>query len=481
MQSINSVPCEVIGLVLANLESFSQLRDAILTCRLFYSAWKAHTGSILWHIGQLKIVGFTDALMAVRAIEIAKKAILKGELPPSPFPLGELSGAVRKPTPDDLKILFDFQHLVECLERLAKKHSDPYWFGCIESLEPEDRTKAWMVWKERFHVAMYRSFLSGAALYRAYHEPLTLASTCGLPIFLDNYWRDGGEEAIDHDYDPITPAVKRYLLQYPAFRFEEFEQHGDIFQPLADIFVQESKGKANVVNTLKGANLYERYGAKQYDPATLERRHSQALFHQLLQFIFVAHGGILGNIIRNEGESVRQRRSYYPPPKETSGRRRTVTVIFFDVLILEEIIMPENVEDAVEMFVLARPGLERPWIDANGNILHGLDHASFCILDFLDEMRWFSGQPNCYRLGCGTPPPTFQFVRYMLSKYFRLRFKDDTWLRVGNLNQAWYKFTTSGDVFCERILAEKFGGACTLLESIDEPLPEPYYDYGNWI
>jgi hypothetical protein len=72
MKSIRSLPCEIIGLILANCESFAELLDAILTCRSFYSAWKSHTGSILWHIGQLEIIGFRDALIAVRALLILR-------------------------------------------------------------------------------------------------------------------------------------------------------------------------------------------------------------------------------------------------------------------------------------------------------------------------------------------------------------------------------------------------------------------------
>jgi hypothetical protein len=227
----------------------------------------------------------------VRATEITKQALLKGDLPPSPFPLGELSGEVRKPTLDELKVLFDFRHLVECLERVARENSLPYWYDCIERLEPEDRINAWMVWKELLHLALYRSFLADAALYRAYQEPLTLASTCSLLGFLDKFRNimEGWDEEDDHHDDPFTPAENRYLFQYPIFRFEEFQYHVDIFQPLADIFVQESKRMTKVVNKLRGASLYERYGARQYDPGILAKSHSQSLFHQLLQAMFVAH------------------------------------------------------------------------------------------------------------------------------------------------------------------------------------------------
>ncbi|KAF4215054.1 hypothetical protein CNMCM5878_008513 [Aspergillus fumigatiaffinis] len=375
MKSIRSLPCEIIGLILANCESFAELLDAILTCRSFYSAWKSHTGSILWHIGQLEIIGFRDALIAVRATEIAKQAIFKEDLPPSPFPLGELSGQVRKPTLDELKVLFDFRHLVECLERVARENS-PH---------------------------------TGAALYRVYQEPLTLASTCGLPGFLDKFRKNMEEWDEEHDYhdDPFTPAEKRCLLQYPIFRFEEFQYHGDIFQPLADIFFQESKSMTKVVNTLRGASLYER---------------------------------------------------------------------------LEEIIMPENVEDAVETFVLAHPGVESPVVDKAN--LPGLEYASRNLRLLLDAVKYFSGQSNCYWPDCGTPPPDLQFVRYMLAKYFLLRFKDNTWDRGNSRNNdsrtlAWSKFTVSGDVFCERILAKGYDEACALLESINAPLPEPYFVHNS--
>jgi hypothetical protein len=425
----------------------------------------------------------------MRATEIAKEAILKGHLPPSPFPLSQLSGEVRKPTLDELKILFDFEHLVECLERLAKKHSNPYWFDCIESLEPEHRIKAWMVWKERFHVAMYRLFLSGVALYRAYREPLTLASTRGLPDFLDQYRRttdaEDYEEQDNGDKDFFTSAEKCYLLQYPVFRFEEFQQHGDIFQPLADIFVHEGKRKARVENTLTGASLYERYGASQYDPDILERSHSQALFHQVMQFMSVAHSPMLANTMRNQDGSEYHNRDNEPTPKEMSERRRTVTVIFFNVFSLEEIIMPGNVEDAVETFVLARPAFERPVVDEAN--LSGLEFAFRHLWHLLHKIQWYSGQPNFYWPSCRTPPPAFQFMRYMLSKYFRLRFRDDTWDLRNSRNhvppiRAWTKFAISGDVFCERLLADEFEGACALLESIDGPIPEPYFVHGSsWL
>jgi hypothetical protein len=349
-----------------------------------------------------------------------------------------------------------------------------------------------MLWKERLHLALYRSFLAGAALYRVYQEPLTLASTCGLPGFLDKFRKNMEEWDEEHDYhdDPFTPAEKRCLLQYPIFRFEEFQYHGDIFQPLADIFFQESKSMTKVVNTLRGASLYERYGARQYDPGILEKSHSQSLFHQLLQVMFVAHSPILGKIVRNEDGSQYHQRRNRPTPKEMTGRCRPVSVFFFffffffffGVFSLEEIIMPENVEDAVETFVLAHPGVESPVVDKAN--LPGLEYASRNLRLLLDAVKYFSGQSNCYWPDCGTPPPDLQFVRYMLAKYFLLRFKDNTWDRGNSRNNdsrtlAWSKFTVSGDVFCERILAKGYDEACALLESINAPLPEPYFVHNS--
>ncbi|EAW19511.1 uncharacterized protein NFIA_025840 [Aspergillus fischeri NRRL 181] len=219
-----------------------------------------------------------------------------------------------------------------------------------------------MVWKERLHVALYRSFLAGAARYRAYQEPLTLESTCGLPGFLDKFRKN----------------------------MEEWDEEDDYHETL--------------LRRLRSA-----------DGSEYHQRYTQ------------------------------------PTPKETPERRRTVTVIFLDVFSLEEIIMPENVEDAVETSVLARPGVESPVFDKAN--LPGLEYAFRDLRSLLHEIKWFSGQPNCYWLDCGTPPD-FQFVRYMLAKYFRLRFKDNKWDWGNSRNHdsrkiVWSKFTVSGDLFCE--------------------------------
>lgn len=100
--------------------------------------------------------------------------------------------------------------------------------------------------------------------------------------------------------------------------------------------------------------------------------------------------------------------------------------------------MPENVENAVETFVLARPAVESPVFDEAN--LPGLEYA--------------------------------------------FRFKGDTWDWGTSRNHdsrkmAWSKFTVSGDVFCERILAEGYNEACALLESMDAPLPEPCFVHGS--
>jgi hypothetical protein len=77
-----------------------------------------------------------------------------------------------------------------------------------------------------------------------------------------------------------------------------------------------------------------------------------------------------------------------------AGRSRAVSVIFFGVFSLEEIIMPENVEDAVETFVLAHPDVESPVVDKAN--LPGLEYASRNLRLLLDAVKYFSGQPNCY-------------------------------------------------------------------------------------
>jgi hypothetical protein len=59
---------------------------------------------------------FTDTLLEVRATDIVKTAQLSGARSPEPFPVAELSGAFRKPDLQELRSIFDLQHMMCCIE-----------------------------------------------------------------------------------------------------------------------------------------------------------------------------------------------------------------------------------------------------------------------------------------------------------------------------------------------------------------------------
>lgn len=90
-----------------------------------------------------------------------------------------LSGDAQFPTTKELKLVFDFQHLADCILRFVLwKTPEIYW-------KP---TPLWPHWKERFYSSLYRVLLSGAVLYREYHELLAVAPSSGVPSnFLDAF------------------------------------------------------------------------------------------------------------------------------------------------------------------------------------------------------------------------------------------------------------------------------------------------------
>ena len=68
MYSLLSGPPEVICRILESCDDFPQLFAFISTCKGLHSVWMASRGTIIWKIGNLNIVSFDDALMAVSSL-----------------------------------------------------------------------------------------------------------------------------------------------------------------------------------------------------------------------------------------------------------------------------------------------------------------------------------------------------------------------------------------------------------------------------
>lgn len=66
MDVINSIPPEVLLQILTSCSNFPQMISLVSTCRNLYSLFVAHSGFLLWEIGQQTILNFDDALTAVR-------------------------------------------------------------------------------------------------------------------------------------------------------------------------------------------------------------------------------------------------------------------------------------------------------------------------------------------------------------------------------------------------------------------------------
>lgn len=65
MSTLDSLPEELLALVLQNCDSFSQLRSLVLTSKRLHDAWTCNQRAILWTVSQKAIVSFSDSLIAV--------------------------------------------------------------------------------------------------------------------------------------------------------------------------------------------------------------------------------------------------------------------------------------------------------------------------------------------------------------------------------------------------------------------------------
>lgn len=65
MSTLDSLPEELLALVLQNCDSFSQLRSLVLTSKRLHDAWTCNQRVILWTVSQKAIVSFSDSLIAV--------------------------------------------------------------------------------------------------------------------------------------------------------------------------------------------------------------------------------------------------------------------------------------------------------------------------------------------------------------------------------------------------------------------------------
>ncbi|KAF9885283.1 hypothetical protein FE257_013081 [Aspergillus nanangensis] len=469
--SFSSLPQDIIALILQSCDSFSQIRSLILTSKPIHSVWILNQHSILWYVGQEDIPGFSDALIATRATQIAKDALLKGELPTDPFPVAELSGDAHKPSLEELKQTQCLQSVAEYLEN-ETLDDDPDSFACMpDSSETERHEWArlrWKVWREEYHRAIYRNIAAGAILYRTYHTPIV--SSARPASFLAALIRimEGSEdlEAVTDDW--FSGSDRRYLSDIPLYSRQDYRRSEASFQPLEDLFVEESRKRAlslDSSNKISSIRLevrgekslfssFERY-TKTQNPQSLGATHAEALFDQILHFIFTTE--------QKPQQFIWDPREAREEPSEETDS--SISAIFFGSFAPINLTLRDKMDVSG---VLALPGLE-------SKTLQNSNYLGFQYMDtFLNQAWEVGGIPNYYARDRRPPAPRVYFAEHMLRKYFGLRFADTIYASTRDSICAWDAFTHYGGLFTNLALEPYYLGE-DMLQSCDDPVPTPYF------
>ncbi|PLN83321.1 hypothetical protein BDW42DRAFT_165179 [Aspergillus taichungensis] len=468
MKSIISLPQEVVALLLQNCDSFSQLRSLILTCKWIHVAWEVNKPAILWHVGRAQIPGWSDAIIAIRATEIAKDALLRGELPPDPFPVSKLSGETCRPSLEELKQVQSLQKVAKYLESEMLASDEDLFISMPDDqcdVGPIELARfAWHVWREEFCRAIYRHLTAGAILCRAYLAPIVSDARPAdfLAAFISNI--ESGEDLADVTTSWFSDSDRRYLSTAPVYQVPDGGQSENAFQPLEDVFVEESRKRAMLDPPMRPPppgrkgdetpppSLFSTFGqhAPIQNPQSLEASHAETLFHQILQFIFLTE--------QSPRQFIWDPRERQEENKEAPEDGPSIFAIFFGSFDPLQITVRDQTHvTATE----ALPGLE-------GKTLKESNYLGFQYMDNLLRLMWATGGMNGRQL----LDSRFSFAEHMLRKFFGLRFADTIHESTIVSQCAWDAFANYGGVFTNRGLPFWYHGA-DLFQSSDDPIPTP--------
>ncbi|KAL4911846.1 hypothetical protein BDW62DRAFT_216886 [Aspergillus aurantiobrunneus] len=485
MTTLTTLPEELIALVLRSCDSFSQLHSLIRTCKTLHAVWEANQRIILWHVGQAAIPGFGDALIASRATQISQSALLRHTLPPTPFPSAQLPGTTTKPT---LHETHQALTLTPLAQHLSAKTRSPLgktssflphrWFFETTTWTP----RTWHIWTDSYHRAVYRYLAGGAILSRAYHEPvISPAKPAGFLASLVKILEGIAVwDASTASYPGwFSDEERRYLASVPLYNSQRHAEWGGPFTELEGVFLHESKQQSSASSGWKytpqpgeglETSLFRLFGSKAKNPRALDAAHAEALFEQLLQFLYLVDGD-MRCLVSLPGDT---------PVENTEGRiTHSMSAFLFGSFTPMRINIRRKEEDGGDAAFASPvlPKLESKMLESGASQTEYLGFAN--MHNFLKKVWDVGGLPNCY----GDPvrktvPPVGFFVEYMLRKYFGLRFAHTMFDSTMEVRCAWYAFHQYGGVFTG--YGPRWYVGQDLLQSVDDPSPVPCYDEYAW-
>lgn len=343
-----------------------------------------------------------------------------GQFPPKPFPLF-LGVESRKPSWEEMRQVFDWEHLIRCIEDICLHNTEwgrqsPYFDKTADSETPSPE---WLTWRQNFRRSMYRSLMMGAVLCGEYQEPLALSNKDGIPKgFLEDL-----QDRIDRD-DPDEPFMRSdemaYLLKYPVFNFEAYDDHHSIYGQLAEFLQRQTANHRQISPEIR--DMYPQYASLE----EVARDHAVIFQAEMVQCLkscmtLSNHYGA-SEIFKEENKSL-------------DKCARSVTIVRLGSFYPERIAMPANPHNAHQMLLPAEPLPQ----NKENTAWNSSSHLMSAILGFMHD---FSGQPNHYAGGFPTPPPPLQVFQYVARRFLGLRFLDDAfdgeWVEAAHIQFAHY-------------------------------------------
>ncbi|KAL4973047.1 hypothetical protein BDW66DRAFT_169026 [Aspergillus desertorum] len=461
MHTLDTIPEELLTAILQSCSSFSELHALTLTSKTLYTVWRNNQRTILWSVGRSAIPGFSDGLIAARATNIAKASVLRGELPPHPFPIQTLSGDDTKPTISEVQQVRSFVCLAHYLETRARSGKDkrkdflPHrWY--FDSLDWSQQT--WDVWREGYHRAVYRYLTAGAILCRAYYEPLVCEKRPRgflfslLSILEGKMPRSANSE--DSFMGWFSEEEKRHISGIPLYNSQRYGEWKEAFRPLEELFIQESKKhsiplapsgperRSAPVAENSDQSLYHIFGSKSTNLHSLDDSHFRTLFAHLLLFLYLVDGD-MRYFISLPGDT----------PAESPDDPVTHSVpgvfLFGSFTLMDITIRQKGDRSCVAHANTVLPKLTSETLLSTPNPSPKMYLGLPNMHNYLKKIWDVSGIANCYDWNPvrKTPPPVSFFVEYMLRRYFGLRFSSRMFDATIEVRCAWCAFHQFGGVF----------------------------------
>lgn len=422
-----SGPAELLVMVFQACGSIADVLALGATCRYSRGMWHANASTIIRHVGAANILAFDEALVAVRAIQVCVDAEREGKLPPKNLQLEELS--TRPPTIQELPRLMDLDHCVHAMD-IAIRHHDFF-----DGPDPEPPHRM-LVWSTHLRKAIYRSFIVGASLSRAYTEPAFDI----MRLWKDSFYDDGAEWHLKSG-ESFSQEHFKYLESFAAYDMQPSPaaEH-DTFGPLADWLVkrilsdrdgrealslkyQEDIGRARCCKNNNDERDEDSCPIENME--TFQHSDSHFVVWKLMQILWVSSH--LQGLDQNSPFSCIERPQRDNPQVSTQANYqkglRKAHVVVFGQFWPEEIHTPQALDIANEPNILAYPvsyggrQQEVPYKD-----LTHWNNLRDCILHAVFRHSGKSNSATDWMGDCSLPTQEFKVFDYILRHHFKARF-----------------------------------------------------------